>query len=109
MTNLLTAEDQPSNEVEEEVARDTRIEAILDRWGLTYELQQEFPLRRLKIADETQARTAEHRQPTASVDEYAVHMRNGAQFPPILVATNGMLIDGNTRVAAGERVGLDTL
>jgi ParB-like chromosome segregation protein Spo0J len=90
-------------------SRDTRVESILERWGLTYQLVDEYPLRRLKIADETQARMAEHRQPTASVEEYATHMRNGAIFPPILVASNGMLIDGNTRAAAAERIGRDEL
>lgn len=85
--------------------RDTRVEAILERWGVSFQLQDEYPLMRLKIANETQARSTEHRAPGQSVDEYATHMRHGAQFPPIVVATNGMLIDGNTRQGAAERTG----
>jgi ParB-like chromosome segregation protein Spo0J len=109
VTNVLFDSEVTDEDEEVATARDTRVEAILERWGLSFQLVDEFPLRRLKIADETQARMAEHRQPTASVDEYAVHMKGGAIFPPILVASNGMLIDGNTRSAAAERIGRDTL
>jgi ParB-like chromosome segregation protein Spo0J len=106
---MFDSEMPDDDDAEAETVRDTRLEAILDRWGLTYELQDEYPLRRLKIAEETQARSADHRQPSSSVDEYATHMKNGAQFPPILIASNGMLVDGNTRAAAAERIGRDSI
>ena len=44
------------------------------------------------------------------VERYTLMMRNGAKFPPIVVATNDKsVIDGNTRIAAARRLGYETI
>src|SRR5262245_30248650 len=92
----------------DEMARDTRAEALFAEWGLSYELDPHFPLMRLKIEAATQIRIEAHRAPSNTVEQYMTHMRHGASFPPIVVASNGMLVDGNTRVAACQRLNQKT-
>ena len=87
-------------EFDEDTVRDTRIERLLQEWNLPFELDQAFPLTRLKIEDAVQIRTETHRAPKGTVDQYVTHMKHGAIFPPIVVSTNGMLVDGNARVDA---------
>jgi len=90
------------------MARDTRIEGLLDEWKLVYELDSAFPLARLKIEDATQIRAESHRAPSDTVEQYVTHMKHGATFPPIVVGSNGMLVDGNTRVESCRRLGRKT-
>lgn len=87
----------------DEMVRDTRAEALFTEWGLSWELDPQFPLMRLKLEDATQIRQEEHRAPSETVEQYTTHMKHGAVFPPIVVGTTGMLVDGNTRVAACQR------
>jgi hypothetical protein len=82
------------------VVRDTRVETLLESWSLPFELEQDFRLARLDFNDATQIRQEAHRAPKSIVDQYVTHMRHGAIFPPIVIGTNMMLVDGNTRVAA---------
>src|SRR5262245_5273873 len=97
-----TPEDDPMD------YRDTRIEQLLTDWKLTFEFDPNFPLSRLKIEDATQIRLAQHRAPSATVEQYVIHMRHGANFPPIVVGTNAMLVDGNARVEASSKIGRKT-
>src|SRR5580765_7261354 len=87
-----------------EMARDTRIEALLTEWKLPFELKQEFLITRIKISEGVQSRAEEHRASSTSVDEYTTHLRHGATFPPIVITNNGLLVDGNTRLAACGRL-----
>lgn len=93
----------------EDVTRDTRAEALFTEWGLEFELDSKFPLMRLKIEDATQIRHQAHRAPSTMVEQYVTHMRHGAAFPPIVIGTNMMLVDGNTRLAAAKSLNLKTL
>jgi len=92
----------------DEMVRDTRAEALFAEWGLTYELDPQFPLLRLKMEDATQIRIEAHRAPGDTVEQYATHMKHGATFPPIVIATTMMLVDGNTRVAACKHINQKT-
>lgn len=94
---------------EDTVTRDTRVETLLDDWNLPYELDQQFPLSKLRLEDATQIRSEAHRAPASTVEQYVTHMRHGAKFPPIVIAAkNYMLVDGNTRVQASRKLGLKT-
>jgi ParB-like chromosome segregation protein Spo0J len=90
------------------VTRDTRIEQVLEDWHLSYELDQQFPLARLRVEDATQIREQAHRAPSSTVEQYHTHMKHGAVFPPIVISSNGFLVDGNTRVEACKRLGQKT-
>ena len=46
-----------------------------------------------------QVREASHYAPKESAERYAIQM-NHSEFPPIIMTRDGMLVDGNTRVAA---------
>lgn len=85
-------------------ARDTRIEQLLEAWQLSYELDPNFVLAKVKLNEGVQIRLEEHRAPSTAVDEYVTHMKHGAVFPPIVVSTNGFLVDGNTRMAACQKL-----
>ena len=87
-------------EFDEDMVRDTRIERLLEEWNLPFELDQQFPLTRLRIEDAVQIRAELHRAPKVTVEQYVTHMKHGAIFPPIVVGSNGMLVDGNARVDA---------
>lgn len=80
--------------------RDTRVEHLLDEWKLPYELDQQFSLSRVTIDPNTQIRNEVRRAPKSTVEQYVVHMRHGAIFPPLVVTSAGQLVDGNTRLAA---------
>jgi ParB-like chromosome segregation protein Spo0J len=88
--------------------RDTRVEALLDQWSLPYELEQDFALTKIKREGATQIRLEAHQAPAQAVDEYMTHMKHGAIFPPIVISHQGYLVDGNTRLAAANRLGRKT-
>lgn len=87
------------------MVRDTRIEALLEQWNLTFELEQDFPLNKIRKEGATQIRLEAHQAPAQAVDEYTTHMKHGAVFPPIVISHQGYLVDGNTRLAAISRLG----
>ena len=84
--------------------RDTRIEQLLDAWQLSYELEPNYVLAKVKLNEGVQIRLEEHRSPSSAVDEYVTHMKHGAVFPPIVVTSNGFLVDGNTRLSAALKL-----
>lgn len=106
MDTTLAIDNIPNED--DDMGRDTRIEQLLGDWNLSFELDLNFPLSRLKIEDATQIREATHRAPAGTVDQYVIHMRHGATFPPIVVGTNAMLVDGNARIEAAHKVGRKT-
>ncbi len=83
-------------------------EAKLREWNLSYEIVPEFEIDKIRRDPTVQVRSGQHIAPKERVDEYAQQMRNGAQFPPILLYKPDILIDGNTRIAAAKRVGRKT-
>lgn len=84
------------------------LEAKLREWNLTYTVEREFKISDARVESAAQVREGSHIAPATRVDEYAQQMRNGAMFPPILVRTPNVLIDGNTRLAAAKRIGRKT-
>jgi ParB-like chromosome segregation protein Spo0J len=93
------------DEEESVPSRDTRIEQLLDSWNLSYELEPNYPITKVKDNEGVQIRLPDHRAPTAAVDDYVTHMKHGAIFPPIVVTANGFLVDGNTRLRACLKLG----
>src|SRR5262245_43104862 len=93
---------------EESVVKDTRVEQWLNEWRLPFELDQQFPIARVKVETAVQIREEAHRAPSSTVDQYFTHMKHGAIFPPVVVSSNGLLVDGNTRLEAARRNGLKT-
>jgi ParB-like chromosome segregation protein Spo0J len=84
------------------------LEAKLREWNLSYRVEREFALAEVNRLSEVQVREGSHIAPSQRVEEYAQQMRNGAMFPPILLRTPNILIDGNTRLAAAKRIGRKT-
>jgi ParB-like chromosome segregation protein Spo0J len=93
---------------EETMGRDTRIEALLTDWKLTWELDAEFSVTKVRKDNAVQIRTEAHRAPAMTVEQYVTHMKHGAVFPPIVITQTNLLVDGNTRLAAAGRLGRKT-
>jgi ParB-like chromosome segregation protein Spo0J len=98
----------PAPAEDEAMARDMRTESLLNDWGIPFELDEEYPLRRLDIGEAHQVRETTHRAPREMVEEFSLQMRAGAIFPPVVATDKGKLIDGNTRLAAAKANGRDT-
>ncbi len=80
------------------------IEAKLIEWNIPYEYVTEFPVADAKLVDSTQVRSAEHRVDPRQADEYAAQMKNGSVFPPIVLTDSGIVLDGNTRLQAAQKI-----
>lgn len=90
-----------------ELASDVRAESVLSQWRIPFELGI-VDLSKLKVENQSQVREEHNRAPAGMVKEYALQMQSGAVFPPIIVDRQGWrLLDGNTRAAAAQSVGLD--
>jgi len=87
--------------------RDPRAEGLFLAWNLSYELV-DLPLDQVQQLAGAQVRGTRNIAPSEGVDEYATHMRAGAVFPPIVVTTANVLLDGNTRLGAARRNGATT-
>lgn len=89
--------------------RDQRFEALFTRWNLTFEFVPDLSLTDdLSVIDEAQVRDLSNIAVPERVEQYALQMRNGAAFPPIVMAAEllgryDVLIDGNTRAQAARR------
>ncbi len=88
------------------------VEAWLQARGVQYAPASQIPI---GLIDETRSRGNQARREAIlpeSVDRYAVAMRAGAVFPPIVVYPDSgrlVIIDGNNRQAGARRAGLDTV
>src|ERR1700689_4493413 len=73
---------------------------LIEKLGFTWELDFEYPTpdaaRRVQIREEA------HYVPREMVMRIAAAMARGDKLPPIVVTTDGYLIDGNTRTAAAQ-------
>lgn len=79
---------------------------LLKKRGLNYEIDYNVSAADITRPSEgTQVRYPAHIAPKANVRSYSESMKAGAKFPAIIVDRDGMLLDGNTRVAAAERSG----
>jgi hypothetical protein len=88
--------------------RDSRVEALFQRWNLKWQFVPEFSLSdRLRVIDEAQVRMLTHVAPPERTYEYGIQMKGGTVFPPIVVMSPDVLLDGNTRVTAARQIGRD--
>lgn len=85
-------------------ARSPQIEERLDRRHITYTFEPNFPVDRIRSVEGNQVRLTERRAPKHMVQRYVQQMRNHAIFPGIVVNDAGELVDGNTRLAATQRL-----
>jgi hypothetical protein len=93
--------------------RNLQVESMLRKWGLTFELDPEFPLGRVQIVEGQQVRDISNLAPRAIVQEYLIQHNAGAEFPPIVLRRTpgqsiGVMVDGNTRLAMAREAGLRT-
>lgn len=85
---------------------DVRFEALFQRWQLKWEFVPELSLvDQLQVIDEAQVRDLDHVAPSERVHEFALQMKGGAVFPPLVLMEPNILIDGNTRASAGREIG----
>lgn len=63
----------------------------------------------IRHSEEAQVRLIEHRAPKDQVERYATAMKHGATFPAIVLNDRMEKIDGNTRLEATMKNGLDTI
>jgi hypothetical protein len=87
----------------------TAYEEKLTSYGATYTYRPNIPLVSIQRYADAQARM--RLSGSDVVNQYAEMMKHGQQFPPLVVAQDGvdgtfMLLDGNTRKAAYEKRGI---
>lgn len=78
------------------------IEAKLREWNVPYEYVAEFPLADIRSADWTQVRQGANVYDGDTVGEFRTHMAHGAVFPPVVLMSPNIVVDGNHRVAAAK-------
>jgi hypothetical protein len=107
MTTILEEEQELMSD--SDLRRDMRTESLLREWNIEFEFDPDYPVRKLDTEyDDSQVRRIEHRAPQENVNEYAIQMRAGAIFPPMVATHNKRLIDGNTRKGACDVNGVET-
>lgn len=79
-------------------------EALLQNWQLRYRLEPKFLIEQIEVDSGAQVRFEYNRAARGTVAEYAIQLKAGANFPPIVLRDlgngRGQLVDGNTRRAA---------
>jgi hypothetical protein len=90
-------------------AMSQQIEAKLAERRIDYDFEPNVRIDDIRYVEGVQVRRIEHRAPKDRVERYATAMRHGAQFPAILLNDRMERIDGNTRLEAAKKVGLDTI
>ena len=91
-----------------EIIRNTQAENIFSRWGLNFELVEAFPIAEIKDIEGQQVRFRTNIANADVVGEYLEQHKNGAVFPPVVLAHPGTIIDGNTRLAMAREAKLTT-
>lgn len=90
-----------------EHGRDPRVEAKFDEWNLPWKFVPDIPFADIRVADWAQVRAGENLAPKQRVTEFAEQMRNGAEYPGIVLMHGEppVLFDGNTRLSAAILLG----
>src|SRR4051794_37421664 len=86
-----------------------QIEQMLAARGIDYDFEANVRIDEIREAEGIQVRRIDHRAPKDQVTKYAVAMKNGANFPAIVLNDALERIDGNTRVEAASKLGRDTI
>jgi hypothetical protein len=89
-----------------EITRNAQAESIFNRWGLSFELIEAFPIDKIQDVAGQQVRFRANIANPDVVEEYYQQHQNGSPFPPIVLAKPGTMIDGNTRLAMARKAGL---
>lgn len=85
---------------------DSKVESLLRDWNLRFDLAEAVEIDTIVQVSEQQARAVAHRALPENVEQYYEQMKNGAQFPPIVLREPRIMLDGNTRIAAAKKLGL---
>jgi len=92
-----------------EIVRSIQFESTFKGWNLPFELIEAVAIDSITRDDSTQVRELGNRAIPANVEQYALQMKNGTEFPPVVVwAEQNWLLDGNTRLSAAQRIGRTT-
>ena len=91
-----------------EIIRNPQAETIFNRWDLSFELIDSFPIANIKDVEGQQVRFRTNIANADVVEEYYEQQQNGAVFPPVVLAFPGTIIDGNTRLAMARKAKLET-
>ncbi len=91
-----------------EIIRNPQAESLFNRWGLEFELIEAFPLANIQDIAGQQVRFRANIANHDVVEEYFEQHKNGAVFPPLVLAYPGTMVDGNTRKAMAEKAELTT-
>jgi hypothetical protein len=71
----------------------------MERLGYAFTEDAQYDLSNLDPTKRVQVREDGHYAPKDAVERYAIQMAH-SQFPPIIVTSDGWIVDGNTRVGA---------
>jgi hypothetical protein len=78
----------------------------IEEFGFTWRF---FPDHKLgDITNRVQVRDTAQLAPPKEVSKYAQAMKRGDQFPPVVLTADGVMVDGNTRTEAANKVGWRT-
>jgi len=91
-----------------ETIHNPQAENIFNRWNLSFELIDAFPIADIKDVAGQQVRFKANIANKDVVAEYLEQHKNGAVFPPVVLADPGTIIDGNTRLAMARDAKLET-
>lgn len=99
----------PRNNRTAHPAMSQQIEAKLTERKIDYDFEPNVRIADIRDVEGNQVRRIEHRAPRERVERYATAMRHGAQFPAILLNDRMERIDGNTRLEAAKKCGLEII
>lgn len=88
--------------------RNPQAESIFERWGLDFDFVEAFPIANIQDIEGQQVRFRANIANRDVVAEYLEQHKNGASFPPVVLAEPGTIIDGNTRLAMARQANLET-
>jgi glutaredoxin len=86
-----------------------QIEQMLKARNIDFDFEPNVKIAEIRDAEGNQVRLREHRATKEQVAKYATAMKHGATFPAIVLNDRLEKIDGNTRLAAREKNGEDTI
>lgn len=90
-------------------AMSQQIEQMLKARSIDYDFEPNVRIAEISNADGYQVRLVQHRAPKDQVAKYSVAMKNGANFPAIVLNDRLERIDGNTRLEARTKNGDETI
>jgi hypothetical protein len=99
----------PRNSRTTHPAMSQQIESKLTERKIDYDFEPNIRIADIREAEGNQVRRTPNRAPKDRVERYATAMKHGAVFPAILLNERYEKIDGNTRLEAARRCGVDTI